>query len=468
MDESACQLPSSFEFASFRDILFATTSIQPQAPQQEAGTGMLNTASVNAVNGSQFSQRFVKPLYGSYCFSNIPQTIEFLLTGEGQSGLPLDVFGKQPRMPRKYDKVILFFVDAFGWHFFERYAEKSEFLKTILNAGVVSKMTSQFPSTTAAHTTSIHTGLNVGQSGVYEWHYYEPLVDDIISPLLFSYARDRFEKDTLKRSAVPAAAFYPRQTFYQTLKSKGVVSYIFQHQSYTPSTFSEAVFQGASIVPFKSITEALTLLAETVVAQKAPPYYYFLYFDRIDSACHFYGQNAEQFEKEVESFLTLVDQLFYKKLHGKVKDTLFIMTADHGQVAVDPQRTFYLNKHATGIERFLQTNRQGRLLVPAGSARDMFLYIREEYMDEAVMYLQKHLAGRAEVYRTADLIAQHFFGLQEPSPEFLSRVGNVVILPYENETVWWYEEGRFVMRFLSHHGGLTPAEVEIPFMVLPI
>ena len=426
---------------------------------------MLNTASVNAVNGSQFSQRFVKPLYDSYCFSNIPQTIEFLLTGEGESGLPLDVLGN---LPRKYDKVILFFVDAFGWHFFERYAEKYEFLKTMLNAGVVSKMTSQFPSTTAAHTTSIHTGLNVGQSGVYEWHYYEPLVDDIISPLLFSYARDRFERDTLKQSSVPAEAFYPRHTFYQTLKTKGVVSYIFQHQAYTPSTFSEAVFRGASVVPFKSITDALTVLAETVVAQKAPPYYYFLYFDRIDSACHFYGPNSQEFEKEVEGFLTLVDQLFYKKLHGKVKDTLFIMTADHGQVAVDPKTTIYLNKQATGIESFLQTNRQGRLLVPAGSARDMFLYIKEEHIDEALMYLQKHLAGRAEVYKTADLMAQHFFGLQEPSPEFLSRVGNVVILPYENETVWWYEEGRFVMRFLGHHGGLTPGEMEIPLVLMPI
>jgi predicted AlkP superfamily pyrophosphatase or phosphodiesterase len=426
---------------------------------------MLNMASVNAVNGSQFSQRFIKPLYDSYCFSNIPRTIEFLLTGEGQSGLPLDVFGS---LPHRYDKVILFFVDAFGWRFFERYAEKFEFLKTVLNAGVVSKMTSQFPSTTAAHTTTIHTGLNVGQSGVYEWHYYEPLVDDIISPLLFSYARDKFERGTLKQASLPASAFYPRQTLYQTLKSKGVVSYIFQHQAYTPSSFSEVVFQGASVVPFQSISDALTLLANTVVEQKAPPYYYYLYFDRIDSACHFYGPDTEQFEKTVENFLMLLDQLFYKKLHGKVKNTLFIMTADHGQIAVDPKTTIYLNREMPGIERFLQTNRQGRLLVPAGSARDMFLHIKEEYMDEALMHLQKHLAGRAEIYKTADLIAQHFFGPQEPSPEFLSRVGNVVILPYEHETVWWFEEGRFDMRFLGHHGGLTPAEMEIPLLLMPI
>ncbi|MFL5703143.1 MAG: phosphodiesterase, partial [Ktedonobacteraceae bacterium] len=106
---------------------------------------MLNTTSLSAVQSSTFSQRFIQPLYASYCFANIPQTIMYLLTGQGTSALPLDVFGK---LPTKYEKVILFFVDAFGWRFFERYAEKYAFLKTVLDAGVVSKMTSQFPSTT--------------------------------------------------------------------------------------------------------------------------------------------------------------------------------------------------------------------------------------------------------------------------------------------------------------------------------
>src|SRR5579883_1106344 len=176
---------------------------------------MLNTTSLNTVNNSTFSQQFVRPRYDSYCFSNLPATIAWLLTGQGAPALPPDVFGE---LPTRCEQIILVFIDAFGWRFFERCAERHPLLKTAITEGVVSKLTSQFPSTTAAHVTSIHTGLNVGQSGIYEWHYYEPQLDDIISPLLFSYARDGLTRETLKPTGVSPAALFPQQTFYRALQ----------------------------------------------------------------------------------------------------------------------------------------------------------------------------------------------------------------------------------------------------------
>jgi type I phosphodiesterase/nucleotide pyrophosphatase len=425
---------------------------------------MLNSSSLNAVNGAKFSQRFVKPLYDSYCFAALPQAIEFMLTGEGDSALPSDTFGN---LPTRYNKVILLFVDAFGWRFFKQYAEKYPFLKTILRHGAVSKMTSQFPSTTAAHVTCMHTGLDVGQSGVYEWNYYEPLVDEVITPLLFAYAGDK-ERDSLKRAGIPAGAFFPTHTFYQKLQTSGIASYVFQSEAYTPSTFSDIVYKGAKVTPYKRLSEALTNLAELVITDKAPLSYYFLYFDKIDAICHTYGPNSHQFAEIVDAFLRMMEELFYQKLVGKVEQTLLVLTADHGQVEVDPLRTCYLNKQGVGIEQCLQTNRRGKLLVPAGSARDMFLHVKKERLDEAVSILQKHLAGRAEVYRTEQLVAQHFFGAAQPSKEFMMRVGNVVILPYQNESVWWYEGGKFEMHFQGHHGGLTPEEMEIPLLLLAL
>ena len=145
-----------------------------------------------------------------------------------------------------------------------------------------------------------------------------------------------------------------------------------------------------------------------------------------------------------------------------------MITADHGQTEVNPNTTIYLNREFPRIEQYMQTNAKGNLLVPAGSARDMFLHIQEERKDDAVALLQKSLMGKAAVYTTQELLAQGFFGTQEPSSTFLKRVGNVVILPYEHETVWWYEEGKFTMNFFGHHGGLTPAEMEIPLLLLPL
>lgn len=424
---------------------------------------MLNSVSLKAVNSSRFSQRFIRPRYDSYCFSNIPSTIQFLLTGNGQSALPLDVFGD---LPTQYDTVVLFFIDAFGWRFFEKYANKYEFLKTIVDEGVVSKLTSQFPSTTAAHVTCIHTGLNVGQSGVYEWSYYEPLVNDIISPLTFSFAGDKFARDTIKHSGIAPTAFFPQKTFYQTLAEQGVDSHILQYQAYTPSTYSDIVFRGAEVHPYRVISEAFTNLSEMLRRPRKKPTYYFLYFDRIDTTCHNYGPSSKQLDEAVDSCFKQMNELFLKTTRHNAGKTLFMMTADHGQVEVSPYKTYYLNQQMPIINRYLKTNSHGRVLAPAGSARDMFLHIKEEYLTTVVTELKQRLEKRAEVYLTKDLLAQNFFGLQAPSRTFLNRVGNVVILPYKRETVWWYEENKFSMHFHGHHGGLTPEEMEIPLLLL--
>lgn len=426
---------------------------------------MLNATSLKAVDSSRFSQRFVKPLYDSYCFSNLPATIHYLLTGIKQQTLPLDVFGT---LPTRYNKVVLFFVDAFGWRFFHKYADKYPLLKTFQKQGVISKLTSQFPSTTPAHVTCINTGLNVAQSGIYEWNYYEPLVDAIITPLRFSYAGDS-RQDTLKTARVPSEAFYPTRTFHQTLQSQGVQSHVFQHASYAHSTYSNVILKGAtSLNPFRTLDDALDGLTTRVLNKEESPAYYLLYYDKIDATCHAFGPDSPEMEQMLDRFFQAVEQSFYQKIRRLTGDTLLIMTADHGQIGVSPHTTFYLNHKIPELKGYLKTNHPDAPLVPAGSARDMFLHVKEEVLDEAIALLQHHLAGRAEVYRTSDFIQQNFFGSTMPSSAFRSRVGNVLILPNPGETVWWYEEDRFDMHFWGHHGGLTPEEMEIPLLLLPL
>jgi hypothetical protein len=77
------------------------------------------------------------------------------------------------------------------------------------------------------------------------------------------------------------------------------------------------------------------------------------------------------------------------------------------------------------------------------------------------------LLERAEVEKTQDLIEQGYFG-SEISPIFKARVGNLVILPYRYESVWWYEKGKFEQKYYGHHGGLTREEMEIPLAAFEV
>ena len=294
---------------------------------------------------------------------------------------------------------------------------------------------------------------------MHEWYYYEPLVDAIIAPLLFPYSGGKKERDTLKASGIQPASLYPRGVFYPALKKLGAESHVFGSQEYTPSTYSNAVMDGAELHSFKTLSEAFINLGLLLEKQTRPAYVH-LYFDKIDTLCHEYGPTAPQTEAEIETFLLMMEYYFERMFKGK-KRILFLMTADHGASEVDPQTTIYLNTNPNfkGFERFLKTNRKGQLLVPAGSARDMFLYIKDELLDEAQDFLAKRLEGKADVVKTETLIADGYFG-PEVSSRLRERAGNLVILPYRCESVWWYEKDKFEQKFYGHHGGLTPQEME--------
>lgn len=389
---------------------------------------------------------FVKPRYDSGGFAGIPTRIrEYCTAG-------------------KYDAVVFFLVDGFGWRFFEKFQEMP-FLRRLAASGTVEKLTSQFPSTTSAHVTTMHTGQPVGQSGVYEWFYYEPQLDRVIAPLMFSYSEDS-ERDTLK-GVIPAKKLYPNQTLYQELAAQGIESHGFGVRDHTPSTYTSLVTKGAKLHGFKTLPEALVNLGMLIDSVEQPAYINF-YFSNIDSICHKYGPTAPQTEAEIEAFLLFMD-FFFTRIFGGKKKVLFLMTADHGASEVDPETTIFLNKDKrfAGIERFIKTNEEGSLIVPAGSARDMFLYIKDDMLNEAQEFLAKRLEGKAEVVKTDWLMENGYFG-PEISLKFRARVGNLVILPYRHESVWWYEKKVFEQNFYGHHGGLTPQEMEIPLITLEI
>src|SRR5919197_1508731 len=145
-------------------------------------------------------------------------TVERLLLGQADGGLPPAALGDAPA---RVERVALVLLDAFGWRFFERYGDRHPLLRRMLADGTVAKLTTQFPSTTAAHVTTMHTGRAVADHGMYEWNIYEPSIDALVTPLMFSFAGDG-ERETLHAAGADPRTIYPTATFYRRLAASRV------------------------------------------------------------------------------------------------------------------------------------------------------------------------------------------------------------------------------------------------------
>lgn len=428
---------------------------------------MWNEDSIRAVDGAWFDagRGLRRPLVGTYSFDRFPGLIRRALTGDGAADA--DLIGP---LAGRYDRVLFIFLDAFGWRYFEPALERSSFLQRVQRDGVIAKLTAQFPSTTTAHITTLHFGLPVGRSGIYEWFCYEPRLDRLIAPLLFSFAEDAEPNTLLEEPTLPLEAYAPGRSLFAELADAGVRSYVAQSRQIFGSAASKVTYAGAKWLPFPDTRAGLKLLAGAMQAEPGPAYFFF-YYELIDKILHKAGPRSRKVEKQVNTVLAQIETYLMPTLDALPGRTLLLISADHGQVEISPRTVTYLNEVIPGLEPLIRRGAGGRPLVPAGSARDLFLHIQPDRLDEAYTLLTEspHVQGRAQVYRMTELIDAGLFG--PVSDEFRRRVGDLVVLPEPGLGMWWRDPAlyrRHTQNFRGHHGGLTPAEMDIPLLALAV
>jgi hypothetical protein len=388
----------------------------------------------------------VPPEQGRRCFDQLPATIERLLTG-ATTGPWLD----EPLLCERFERVVLIYLDAFGWTFLER-QPNHPLLGRARSDGLVAQLTSQFPSTTTAHVTTIHSGLPVAEHGLYEWHLLEPALNRVITPLLFSFAGDG-ERETLAGVLTPEDV-YPAESLYPRLAAHGVQSSVAQSAAFAHSSPNRVLLRGAQVLPFSTDDQGLAAAAAAVSGAELG--YAVVYLSEVDTLMHHVGPGGAAADLAFARALTSVERAPFPA------GTLVLLTADHGMSPVDPARTVYVNRVWPELAAHLETGADGKPLAPAGSCRDLFLHVRDGHVDEVCEQLSGRLDGTAEVVTTEALIAAGVFS--EPSAKLRSRLGNVVVLPRYGEAVFWHEPGRFVQDLHGQHGGLSPQEMEIPLL----
>ncbi|HWH95055.1 MAG TPA: alkaline phosphatase family protein [Baekduia sp.] len=353
-----------------------------------------------------------------------------LAAPDGFSSLP----GAIARELEGAQRVVVILLDAFGWTFVQRHA-RHPLLARIARDGLLAPMAAQFPSTTTAHVTTMHTGLPVEAHGLYEWRVWEPSLRRVIVPLLVA-AEDGFDP----RSLLPDGP-----SFYQRLAARaGVASTVFSPARFSPSTYDAAAIRGATLVPYDDLVSGARTLAASMAATQDKAYAY-LYFDGIDAAGHAHGPSSPEFDDACLRALEAVFAAFFGPQAPRLPDTLLVVTADHGQIDVSPERVDHVDLLVDDLAAALTAP-------PAGSARDLFLHVADEDVDATLAMLNAALGDRGHAVRSSTLFAA-------PGPRLRDRLAAICVLPAPGRMAWLATHADDVqLQFRGHHGGRTPQE----------
>ena len=142
-----------------------------------------------------------------------------------------------------------------------------------------------------------------------------------------------------------------------------------------------------------------------------------------------------------------------------VPDTLFLFTADHGQVRARREDTIYINERLPQIADCLPISPTGNVIYPNGSPRDMFLHLKPERRAEVLGLLREHFGEIAHILAVDEALEAGLFGPRTVAPELRRRLGDVLVLPHDGQFIGWRERGILENRFNGHHGGLAAAEL---------
>ncbi len=400
-----------------------------------------------------FGTALLKPIYADYSFGNIPSTLHFLLTGERLGPLlPADCFGGSYPTP---ERVVLFFIDAFGWDGWRDHHQRFASMRNVTENGVLTPISALFPSTTAASVTTMNYGTLPAVHGIYEWNMYVPAYGETIQPLPFRPVGSDKRDAGLDMGFDLAELVNAQETIHQRLARHGVRSIQFANWSYADGVYNRSAFAGAEVVRHGTLAESFVQLREGLDSVKGKALLS-SYWASIDSIAHVYGPGTPFHAAEIAAFW----QTFEAVLGGTRRDdTLFVFIADHGQVRGVAAETIYINERWPQLDDALAISPAGHHILPNGSPRDVFLHIKPERREETLAVLSENLAGIAEVMTMDTALGHQLFGPQPVTEELRRRLGDILILPHDRQFVWWHKPHVLANRFNGHHGGLAASEL---------
>ncbi len=400
---------------------------------------------------------FITPNYAGRCIVNIPATIVRIFGGHFHTP-PLDA-----EITRGFtsgvQRVVLVIVDAMSYPRLLDALEanpQNGFHKLLQRGAHLVPLTSTFPSTTVAALSSLWSGYTPAEHGLVGFQLFLREHGVRANMIKFSpVATQELGWQQLVEAGLKPENFLPIPALPQTLEQWGIPVYNFIETPFTDSALAHVQIRGVKeTIGIVTASDLWVVLRQHIEQHRAERALFVAYWSALDDIGHRYGPAHEATLAELNNFGYSFEYEFWRKLSAVAREgTLFLLTADHGQVDTPPERAIFWRAHP-GLREHL-------VMDLAGEARAAYLYCRNGEVDAARAYIETQLGEKFFVLNSRDALAAGLFGIGTPAPELKYRVGDLIVLAREN--FYWEEKEEVKMR--GRHGGLAVEEMLVPLLV---
>lgn len=395
---------------------------------------------------------FVRPRYDGHSIANIPETAAQILGAKFTRPL------KDKRISNFRDAkhIVLLLLDGLGTTLVES-ARKNyglPSLDSICENSVQTDVTSVFPSTTATAMSSLHTGLTPQEHGVIGYTMYLRELGLIGQMLRFA---PMLGGRSLFDTGLDRQNFLGGETIHERLGNAGLNSTVYVPRYIMDSGLSQVTYRGAFVEPQNSPADMLVRLRKNLEKEKGKSFH-FAYHPSPDTLAHAHGPYSEEYAVELESIFGIVKSQLFGKLDGSVaKDTVLIISGDHGAVRIERDDIVDLSRHPKLLNMLK--------LPPTGDSRASILHIKDGEENRLRMYFDQNFKNQFELKTSRWLLDQGYFGLGSVKPETVDRVGDLVALPKSYNAIDNSIIDPNHSDVPGRHGGLSEEEMKVPCVI---
>ena len=326
-------------------------------------------------------------------------------------------------LEKNYKNVVVMVFDAMGsFNIKDMLSEHSFLVKN-----KVKNITSVFPPTTTAATTTLQSGLMPSEHSWLGWSLYFEEVNDNVN--IFINTNDN---DEVVADYHVASKYIPYKNVIDKINETG-----------NADACSVSPFGTYKIEKFEELIDGVKRICNEDGRK-----YIYTYWPQPDASMHKKGIHSSKVRYWIRRINAEIE-----KLSKNLQDTLIIVTADHGHIDGN-------NKLMSDYKDITDTLKW----MPSIEPRALDFFVKEGMDEQFKAAFNKHFGKDFILFSKQEVIEKGLFGQGQPHPRFEGFIGDYVAVAITNKSVFVNENEYKAMKGV--HAGLTEQEMTVPLIII--